>query len=225
MAHRHVFEAVDRSFREVLRVNMPFGGKVVVFGGDFRQILPVVPRGTPSDIENACLKNSDIWRFVSIMPLIENMRVHRSPNARHFAEYLLAIGEAREPTVAFGGQSEFVRIADSMTFVSAPSTEPVREFVRLIYSDLQSRAFDSRYMAQRAIVAPRNADVDIINAVASVPFPGASVEYMSRDSFADEDSAAAALYPTEFLNSINPPSLPPHHLSLKVGQPISCCGT
>jgi hypothetical protein len=24
---------------------LPFGGKVVVFGGDFRQILPVIPKG------------------------------------------------------------------------------------------------------------------------------------------------------------------------------------
>jgi ATP-dependent DNA helicase PIF1 len=25
---------------------LPFGGKVVVLGGDFRQILPVIPKGS-----------------------------------------------------------------------------------------------------------------------------------------------------------------------------------
>jgi len=40
MMHKHCFEAVDRSFRDILKLvngrnkQIPFGGKVVVFGGD-----------------------------------------------------------------------------------------------------------------------------------------------------------------------------------------------
>ncbi|KAF7827148.1 ATP-dependent DNA helicase PIF1 [Senna tora] len=50
MANKYCFEALDRTMRDVLRFsnplskNLPFGGKVVVFGGDFRQILPVIPK-------------------------------------------------------------------------------------------------------------------------------------------------------------------------------------
>jgi ATP-dependent DNA helicase PIF1 len=46
------FEAVDRTLMDVLqdhnnrRLDIPFGGKVVVLDGDFRQILPVIPKGT-----------------------------------------------------------------------------------------------------------------------------------------------------------------------------------
>ncbi|KAL7611263.1 hypothetical protein Lser_V15G13383 [Lactuca serriola] len=52
MVHKHAFEALDRTFKDLLRCvnstisNIPFGGKVIVFGGDFRQILPVVPGGS-----------------------------------------------------------------------------------------------------------------------------------------------------------------------------------
>jgi len=52
MMHKHCFKAVERSLRDVCkqrnngRMNIPFGGKVVVLGGDFRQILPVIPKGT-----------------------------------------------------------------------------------------------------------------------------------------------------------------------------------
>ncbi len=52
MAHKHVFEVVNRTLQHVLGAVDPalkdilFGGKVVVMGGDFRQLLPVVPRGT-----------------------------------------------------------------------------------------------------------------------------------------------------------------------------------
>ena len=51
MTHRNCFEAVDRSLRDILRftasnsADKPFGGKIVVLGGDFRQILPVVAKG------------------------------------------------------------------------------------------------------------------------------------------------------------------------------------
>ena len=51
MSHRNCFEALDRSLRDILQledpqsVEKPFGGKVVVVGGDFRQILPVVKKG------------------------------------------------------------------------------------------------------------------------------------------------------------------------------------
>ncbi|XP_076914709.1 uncharacterized protein LOC143573795 [Bidens hawaiensis] len=39
MAHKYGFQALDRSLKDVLSSNLLFGGKVVVFGGDFRQIL------------------------------------------------------------------------------------------------------------------------------------------------------------------------------------------
>ena len=47
MVHRHCFEAFDRTLKDVTDCDdKPFGGKVVVFGGDFRQILPVIPCGS-----------------------------------------------------------------------------------------------------------------------------------------------------------------------------------
>ena len=42
MAHRHHLEAFDRTLRDVTGSEEPFGGKVLVLGGDFRQILPVI---------------------------------------------------------------------------------------------------------------------------------------------------------------------------------------
>ncbi|XP_057456739.1 uncharacterized protein LOC130747739 isoform X2 [Lotus japonicus] len=49
MSHKFCFEALDKSLRDIMNcsnnVNAPFAGKVIVFGGDFRQILPVIPKG------------------------------------------------------------------------------------------------------------------------------------------------------------------------------------
>ncbi|KAK2394369.1 ATP-dependent DNA helicase PIF1 [Trifolium repens] len=49
MAHKYCFEALDKTMKDIMtkhnNSNEIFGGKVVIFGGDFRQILPVVPKG------------------------------------------------------------------------------------------------------------------------------------------------------------------------------------
>lgn len=47
MNHEHYFEVIDKIFRDILSDdlcldNKPFGGKTLLLGGDFRQILPVV---------------------------------------------------------------------------------------------------------------------------------------------------------------------------------------
>ncbi|KAL3038294.1 hypothetical protein AAZX31_01G123700 [Glycine max] len=45
MCHKFAFEALDKSLKDIMQKNLPFGGKIMVFGGDFRQILPIVPKG------------------------------------------------------------------------------------------------------------------------------------------------------------------------------------
>ncbi|GKC93343.1 ATP-dependent DNA helicase PIF1, partial [Tanacetum coccineum] len=46
MAKRHAIEAVDCTMQDIIGDSRVFGGKVMVIGGDFRQVLPVVRRGT-----------------------------------------------------------------------------------------------------------------------------------------------------------------------------------
>ncbi|XP_049374794.1 uncharacterized protein LOC125839848 [Solanum verrucosum] len=46
MAKRHTIETVNRSFRDIMDKDAPFGGKVMVFGSDIRQVLPIVPKST-----------------------------------------------------------------------------------------------------------------------------------------------------------------------------------
>ena len=45
MSHVHQVDCVDRSLHDIMKINKPFGGITVVFGGDPQQILPVVRHG------------------------------------------------------------------------------------------------------------------------------------------------------------------------------------
>lgn len=81
MTHRHCFEAVDRTHRDLLKFEKPsstykpFGGKVVVLGGDFRQILPVIPKSTRPQVVNATINSSYLWSHCIVMSLHTNMRL------------------------------------------------------------------------------------------------------------------------------------------------------
>ena len=81
---------------------------MVVAGGDFRQLLPVVRHGSRAQVANAALPKSHLWQFFRRHCLTQNMRVREGDGA--FAEYLLRIGKAREHVVPGTMQSNSHRI-------------------------------------------------------------------------------------------------------------------
>ncbi|UYV66707.1 hypothetical protein LAZ67_4002638 [Cordylochernes scorpioides] len=96
----------------------PMGGLVVLLAGDFRQTLPVVTRGTPTDELNACLKSSYLWSHIVKMHLTVNMRVqlHNDTTAAQFADELLKIGEGQLETDSEGNiqfSNTFCQVVES----------------------------------------------------------------------------------------------------------------
>nr|GEU99794.1 ATP-dependent DNA helicase PIF1-like [Tanacetum cinerariifolium] len=78
MTNKLCFEALDRTLRDVLRkikydtCETPFGNMTMVFVGDFRQVLPVIPKGSRQDIVNASLKQSYLWDHCKVLKLTAN---------------------------------------------------------------------------------------------------------------------------------------------------------
>ncbi|KAJ6465568.1 DNA helicase Pif1 like protein, partial [Mycena vitilis] len=50
MANHAVLACVDELLRRIMGNNLPFGGKVLILLGDFRQICPVIRRGTRAQV-------------------------------------------------------------------------------------------------------------------------------------------------------------------------------
>jgi hypothetical protein len=98
MAHRFIFECVDRTLRDVLSVHetsnatKPFGGKPILLGGDFRQILPVLPGGDRNEIIKASLVSSRLWKHFKIMRLTNNMRLSRSSASMEVRSRIASFG-------------------------------------------------------------------------------------------------------------------------------------
>jgi hypothetical protein len=97
MTHRKALESVDRLMRDLMDApDALFGGKVVVLGGDFRQILPMIQGCTAGDTVMACLKRSKIGTSVTMLPLRQKMRA-RADQAH--AAWLLTVGEGTTETL------------------------------------------------------------------------------------------------------------------------------
>jgi hypothetical protein len=108
MQHRFCAEAFDQTCRDVgQKPELPFGGITVVFGGDFRQTLPVIPWGQSEQIIAACLKCSEMWPRMQKLRLSTNMHLQGDPEMANFANWLLQIGEGRDIAEGTSGSIDF----------------------------------------------------------------------------------------------------------------------
>jgi len=198
MTRRQAVETLDRSLQDITGCDLPFGGKVMVFGGDFRQVLPVVPRGTRAQICDATLLQSYIWDDIKIVRLKQNMRAR---NDVWFSEFLLRIGDGTEKTFP----NNCVDLPDDI-MLEYNDDQSIDTLIDHVFPDLAKNCTSVSYMRERAILSTRNEYVDSLNAMMIGKFPGNEKIYYSHDSV-DDDSTNN--YPLDFLNSITPNGLPP----------------
>lgn len=64
MCHKSGFEALNRSLKDIRNNDNMMGRVIVLFAGDFRQTVPVIPRGTRVDEVKACIKKSHLWPHI-----------------------------------------------------------------------------------------------------------------------------------------------------------------
>ena len=209
MVNRRALESLDRTFRDIMEVNLPFGGKVLILGGDFRQVLPVIPKGTKAEMIDACIVKSLLWKDVKVLHLKQNMR---SINDEEFAEYIQRIGDGNEPYI----MDDLIKLPPSMA-MQWEGQHSIYNLIDQVFPSLQEHANDATYMVDRALLIPINDDVEQLNAKIISQFPGD--EFMLH-SFDEVEGGTQHLYQQEFLNSISPGDLPPHILRLKKGAPI-----
>jgi hypothetical protein len=216
MQHRHIHEAVDRTFQDIRHSDKPFGGLTIVFGGDFKQILPVVVKGSRPQIVGACIQKSHLWRSVKVLKLTENMRLNTEVEAeRNFAKWQLEIGHGKHTDPATGN----LKLPNH--FKCAENT--ISSLISTVYSGFNELPLPpDHYFAERTILTSRNDDVDDINEEMLSQFPGEEKQIFSADSIKgnNKNGEGELLYPVEYLNSINCSGLPLHKLQLKVGCPV-----
>ncbi|KAK9110225.1 hypothetical protein Sjap_018285 [Stephania japonica] len=210
MSNKQVIEALDSMLRDITDNNTPFGGKVVVFGGDFRQELPVVPKGSKQDVINSTLTTSYIWPLLKKIKLVENIRARLDPE---FSKFILRVGNATEEELL----GNLIAIPSNIIMPFVDDNVSLDNLITAVYPNLNEYAIKSSAMSSRAILTTKNEFVDEVNTLLIHRFLGEVFRYYSFDEAIDENISSINL---EFLNSLSLSGFPPHELILKKNCPI-----
>ncbi|XP_039683908.1 ATP-dependent DNA helicase PIF1 [Medicago truncatula] len=230
MMHQWCFEKVYRSMCDIMSKNdplnkfRPFRGMIVVLGGDFRQILPVVREATRHDIVNALINSSKIWAYCNMLRLTVNMRLGASSlpaeqeEIANFGKWILSIRDGNDASDENGKMK--VEIPED--FLISDTTNPLMSLID-VYPDLNDNLGDPLFFQERGILAPTLDSVEHVNEYMMSLIPGEEKEYLSSDSLCrsgENSDVQREWFTTEFLNGIKSYGIPNHRLKLRAGCPV-----
>ncbi|XP_051160434.1 uncharacterized protein LOC127281007, partial [Leptopilina boulardi] len=205
MAPKYALQAMEVMLRDITKCKKPFGGKVILLSGDFRQILPIVPHGSRTHIVEVCVKNSKLWHLFQTRSLHVNVRLNN--NQINFSNWLLNVGDGKHQST-FEKKNNVLEIPQDLISNG--------NLIEEIYGSSISRNDVSAYSS--CILSLTNSEVLDMNDRILSNSEGNEVVYYSIDSHVDEDQKDINnIVPVEVLNSLTPDGLPPHRLSLKEG--------
>jgi ATP-dependent DNA helicase PIF1 len=147
MTKRQAVEALDNNLRDIMdQHKLLFGGKTIVFGGDFRQVLPVVRKGSRAQIVGASLRRSYLWDSMHHLKLVRNMRAQSDPG---FAKYLLRIGCG---TKKVNGDGD-VRLSNEICVPYMGNGNELETLIDYIFPSLNKNLSNRNYITSRAILS------------------------------------------------------------------------
>ncbi|GBN27641.1 hypothetical protein AVEN_33134-1 [Araneus ventricosus] len=200
MTQVHAFLAVDRLLQDLTKCKEPFGGKVILLGGEFRQVLPVILRCSRTLTVCQLLKKHALWMKFHKLYLTKNMRALESE--RDFGAWLLEIGEKKSGSTI------------QLLLQCYPS---IQDPTHQLYSDIDFSSVTPQELKGRASLTVNNERSMEINNKVLEFMPGNETVYKAVDMIMSEDPQDQLTFPEEFLNSLTPTGLPPYELKLKIG--------
>ena len=226
MQSKNVISCVDRLLRQLMGSRdangvfenhpKPFGGKVFIFGGDFRQNTPVIPHANRAAIVMQLISKCLWWPSALQLKLRINERIRRLANLNQneldsFSDFLIKIGDGNVPVEQDLGDY-MIRIPDEYVYKSGD----IKDFIDWCFPNIA----DNPNVGEKAILTPLNKDADELNDIALSKMTGEATVHLSIDSVLSQDPDEAMHFNTEFLNSQHLSGMPPHNLKLKIGCPL-----
>jgi hypothetical protein len=193
MVHADTADTLERSLRDVMKNNRPFGGKAILFTGDFKQLLPVVrfSRGV-----NCTIQRCAWWRHVRFIHFTKNWRAASNPA---FTAFLEDVGN---------GRIEYVDVPEEST------VSTYAEVIRAVYGPACN---DDNGRQILALTLETCAE---INQMCFDMLPGISTDVPAADSYVDCNNPDD--FPHDYIESLDMKGAPPWMLRFKPGAKYMC---
>ena len=209
------FKAMDRSLRDLTKIDAPFGGKTILVSGDWRQILSVVKNGDHASMVNETLKRTPMWTYMTKFKLTANLRLQTCKKSsatlqREWADTFLDIGN--------GTAGPFVKLHDE---ICLPMDSNHHDLIQCIYGDIRNdpSKLTPEVLGKKALLTSLNDTVDDLNSEMVKMLPGEEQILTSTDDVIQDDEEGYTV-PVEFIQTLTPKGLPPHELILKQGTVV-----
>jgi hypothetical protein len=193
MVHCDIADTVERSLRDVMKNNRHFGGKAVLFMGDFKQLLPVVRYGSG---HNSTIQQCPWWREITFLHFSKNFRAERNPA---FANFLEDVGNGR------------------IAYVDVPEDSRVSTIAEVIEAVYGPQCRDD---SERQILALTLETCAAVNAMCFDMLPGAQSDIPAADAYVDCQDPDA--FPHDYVESLDMKGAPPWMLRFKIGAKYMC---
>ena len=80
MMHKYLLGLMDRFLKVIMNCETIMGGKLILLGCDFQQILPVIPGGLCENIVAASIKKIKVLIHATHLSLNQNMCIEKLAN-------------------------------------------------------------------------------------------------------------------------------------------------
>jgi hypothetical protein len=127
-----------------------------------------------------------------------------------FVDWLLCLGNNELETI----DEDYIKCPNMMVLPPADT----RAMAMAIYPRVHEGQATYEYLRERAILAPRNKEVSLINTMVLNYLPNAQVDFLNADF--TEDMEVTNIYPSEFLNTLEVSGMPSHKLLFKISAPV-----
>ncbi|CAN0881490.1 ATP-dependent DNA helicase PIF1 [Linum grandiflorum] len=90
----------------------------MVFSGDFRQVLPVIPKASRTEIVNSSIKRSYLWQHFTVMKLHQSCAPEQRQKIEQFSNWILDIGDGTSSSNYFADRAVVAPFHDNVSLVN-----------------------------------------------------------------------------------------------------------
>jgi hypothetical protein len=189
MISNNVADTVNRTLQDIMDDERPFGGKTIIFTGDFKQLLPIIRGGNG---ENHTIQRCKWWSMIRRLEFSQNWRACQDVE---FASMLLHVGDGSVSEVTVPPESQTSSLEDliSRVFGSNLNNADVSAMVLTLTLD----------------------DADVVNNYCIQNVVGCERQLYAADTFLN--CKHPDVYPKEIVSGMRMPGAPPSCLRMKLG--------